>query len=182
MNLDRLDHRRVLRLRVAAGLALIALAPLTACGSNGGDDAGDSETPDRSEMEDAALEFAQCMREHGVPMEDPEPGGGMVLKQDANDDPEITRKAQEACEPIMAEAMPDDVEEGIPAEDKEAMLAQAKCMREHGFDVPDPQFDGGRVTQMMEGDIDPEDPAFQKAQEDCAEESGLDAPRMEGRP
>src|SRR3954453_3830860 len=28
---------------------------------------------------------------------------------------------------------------------KKAMLAYAKCMRAHGVDMPDPQFDGNRV-------------------------------------
>jgi hypothetical protein len=30
---------------------------------------------------------------------------------------------------------------------KKAMLAYAKCMREHGVDMPDPQFEGNRVMQ-----------------------------------
>jgi hypothetical protein len=32
-------------------------------------------------------------------------------------------------------------------EAREAMLAFAKCMRDQGIDMPDPQFDGGRVMQ-----------------------------------
>jgi hypothetical protein len=32
-------------------------------------------------------------------------------------------------------------------EAREAMLAFAKCMRDEGIDMPDPQFDGGRVMQ-----------------------------------
>src|SRR3954451_3171461 len=31
------------------------------------------------------------------------------------------------------------------------MLDFARCMRDNGVDMPDPQFNGGRVTQRMEG-------------------------------
>jgi hypothetical protein len=48
------------------------------------------------------------------------------------------------------------------------MLAFAECMREHGIDFPDPQFDGGAVMVGGPG-IDPEDPEFQAAQEACGE-------------
>jgi hypothetical protein len=42
-------------------------------------------------------------------------------------------------------------------------------MRERGIDMPDPQFGGGgRMTQRIEGDLDPRSPRFQDAQEDCA--------------
>jgi hypothetical protein len=53
------------------------------------------------------------------------------------------------------------------------MLAFAKCMREHGVDMPDPQFSssggGGRVTIGVggEGRIDPESQSFQDAQTAC---------------
>src|ERR1700754_2486889 len=34
-----------------------------------------------------------------------------------------------------------------PDDAKKAMLAYAKCMREHGVDMPDPQFEGNRIMQ-----------------------------------
>ena len=34
-----------------------------------------------------------------------------------------------------------------PDDAKKAMLAYAKCMREHGIDMPDPQFEGNRIMQ-----------------------------------
>jgi hypothetical protein len=37
------------------------------------------------------------------------------------------------------------------AENRKAMLAYAGCMREQGIDMPDPQFDGGRVSQAIKG-------------------------------
>ena len=55
-------------------------------------------------------------------------------------------------------------------EREEAMLAFAQCMRDHGIDMPDPQFneDGGATIQAGPGGaIDPDDPDFQAAEEAC---------------
>jgi hypothetical protein len=38
------------------------------------------------------------------------------------------------------------------AKNRKAMLDFARCMRDNGVDMPDPQFNGGRVTQRMKGD------------------------------
>src|SRR3954451_7735551 len=37
------------------------------------------------------------------------------------------------------------------AANRKAMLALASCMREHGVDMPDPKFEGGRATQAIKG-------------------------------
>jgi hypothetical protein len=51
-------------------------------------------------------------------------------------------------------------------EAREAMLAFAKCMRDQGIDMPDPTFDGGRVTQRgPEERVPPE--KMRKADEAC---------------
>ena len=175
------DARR-LRLRgLAAAALLLLLAPLSACQLPGQDDGSDAVDETAAERADAMLEYAQCMRENGVPMEDPEPGGrGGVLVNGKDVDPDAVRAAEEECGHLMEGMLPEDGEMGVPAEQQEAMLAQAQCMRERGWDVPDPQFDGGRVQMRLEGGIDPEDPAFQADQEECAEESGLELPRLEG--
>jgi hypothetical protein len=65
-----------------------------------------------------------------------------------------------------------DGEDG-DADPQQAALAFAECMREHGIDMPDPQFDeSGRVTQRIDADsgVDPGDPDFEAAQEACADE------------
>ena len=58
-----------------------------------------------------------------------------------------------------------------PAADKnkQAMLDYASCMRENGIDMPDPKFEGGRVTQRIGGPgqkINPDD--MRKAEKACA--------------
>jgi hypothetical protein len=58
----------------------------------------------QAEMRDAALEFAKCMRRHGVDMPDPTfpQGGGMLMRmpRGAEDDPQF-EDAQKACQPIL---------------------------------------------------------------------------------
>ena len=49
-------------------------------------------------------------------------------------------------------------------------LAYTECMRENGIsDFPDPEVSGGRVKMAIPRGVDPESPAFQKAEEACRE-------------
>jgi hypothetical protein len=60
---------------------------------------------------------------------------------------------------------------------QQAALDFAKCMREHGIDYPDPQFqDGGVLQRMPEGAED--DPKFEEAQKAC--QPILDAVQPDG--
>ena len=70
---------------------------------------------------------------------------------------------------------------------QETMLEFASCMREHGVDMPDPDFSGGGARMQFRagaGGVDPESPTFQKAQEACQEileEAFGDGPGFSGR-
>ena len=183
--------------RVLVATALIILLGMTAaCGGSG--NADDSALPDAAgassaspssddeadlDPEDAMLKFAQCMREHGVDMPDPEPGGGVFVGGEGI--PEDQMKAAEAaCQKWMDMAMPEDGGKELTEEEKQSFLDMAACMRERGYNFPDPTFDGGRVTQKMEkGDEDlpgPDDPAFQKDMEECSADAGLEPPGSQG--
>jgi hypothetical protein len=64
------------------------------------------------------------------------------------------------------------------AKNRKAMLDFARCMRENGVDMPDPQFNGGRVTQRMKGD--PKNPEKTQAAEKACEKyrAQIKAPEM----
>ena len=48
------------------------------------------------------------------------------------------------------------------------MLEFSECMRDHGIDMPDPQFEGeGGGGGMIEMTADPDNEGFQEAQEAC---------------
>jgi hypothetical protein len=188
-------HRRWVRSLVLPFALLPLTIGLAACGGgssdggvatlNGdatGDESGDegaTKELTEEERQQAMLDFAKCMREHGVDMPDPQfddNGRGAMVIGGADGGPppdeSVMQAAQEACQPLMQDVIdsaPQDMDpEEIEKRQQEA-LDFAKCMREHGIDMPDPQFGGGgRMTQSMTAD--PNDPNFQAAQEACAGE------------
>jgi hypothetical protein len=165
----------LIRPLVAAVLTTIALA-VAACGeeAGAGGSGGSGGKSDREDARNAALEFAQCMREHGVDMPDPQfDGRGIMQRGPDEDTPRATlEKAENACKEIREAMEPSEPpSEEQQKEMKEAALAHARCMREHGIEnFPDPTFDadGGMQIRIGKGTgIDPDDEDFQKAQEAC---------------
>jgi len=191
-------YRGVHRTLVAAAL-LILLGMTAACGGSGNgndsalpDAAGTSTSPSASSSadadlnpQDAMLKFAQCMREHGVDVPDPGPNGGIRVDGNGLSQQQM-EAAQAACQKWMDMAEPADGGHELTEEEKQQFLDMAACMRERGYDFPDPTFDGGRVTQKMEkGKNDPsapgpDDPTFQKDMEECSKDAGLDPPGSTG--
>jgi hypothetical protein len=180
--------------RLLAASALTLLLGLAAACGTGSDDADDNALPDAAgtssaspsgdddddlDPEDAMLKFAQCMREHGVDMPDPEPGGGVRLNADGLSEEQV-EAAQAACQKWMDMAEPEDGGRELTEEEKQSFLDMAACMRERGYDFPDPTFEGGRVTQKMEGGPGsgpgPDDESFQRDMEECSAAAGLEPP------
>ncbi len=65
---------------------------------------GNFSEEDRQEMQDAALEHAQCMRDNGVPdFPDPvfEEGGARIDLNGIDPESSVFKEAQEACEDVM---------------------------------------------------------------------------------
>lgn len=165
---------------LVVGALALCVVLLVACG--GSESSPENEAAAR---EEAALEFAQCMREHGVEVQDPQPGqGGVVIgkvekKEGGGSGKELsapaTDEAMEACGEIMEDAAP-ELSPEEEEEHKEQALAFAQCMREHGVDMPDPQFGSdGKMTMRIGGPNssgpDPDSPVFEQAQEACQDEA-----------
>jgi hypothetical protein len=161
----------IIRLLAAALLAAGAIA-VASCGGDPADADGEGQAASR----DAALKFAQCMREHGVDMADPGTGGRATLKVGPGEKttPEEMEEAEKACEKYQTDIEPPELSEEQQQEFKEAALAHARCMREHGIEnFPDPTLDedGGVQVRITQGSgIDPEDDDFKDAQEACKDE------------
>jgi hypothetical protein len=155
----------------------------TASADDGGGGGGQGGRSDISpEFQDAMVEFAECMRDHGLDFPDPGTSGdGLVVIGPGGDGepPSQTEvdefeAADEACRHIL-EAVADEMPRPDPeqeAEMRDQALAFAECMRDHGVDFPDPQFDEGGRTAIGVGEIDPSEPEFQDAQEACAKDGG----------
>ena len=152
------------------------------------DDVAAAEVDTDAANEDAILEFSQCMRDEGIDgFEDPDIGedgtiefklGGRV--EDAEVDRDTMRAAFEACQDHL---------EGLAfgpgafdrAEIEDTLLEFAVCMREHGVDMPDPDFsnfgpgsggEGGGEGGIFGGAIDLDDPGVEEALEACEEVFG----------
>jgi hypothetical protein len=189
-----------LRRGVATAFAVALLGTLAACGDGDGN-AGDAALPTAAgassegatsdepdlDPEDAMLKYAQCMREHGVDMPDPEPGGGISINGEGLSREQM-EAAEAACKKWMDMAEPADGGRELTEEEKQSFLDMAACMRERGYNFPDPVFDGGRVTQKIEGGKGspagpgPDDPAFRKDMEECSAEAGLEPPETNDGP
>ena len=166
------------------GPTLLALAPLlasgvlAACAGPGERDrreprgAGGVTAVGGQAMVEAQAAFARCMRAQGVDFPDQRPGGGgFALDPGAN--PGLERriaKAEAKCAKerrAVAGAAPK-----LSAEDRrrqlEAGLRYARCMREHGQQVPDPRAsaEGGATAIELPAGAKT-DPDFQSASRRC---------------
>jgi hypothetical protein len=116
--------------------------------------------------EDKMRDFAKCMREHGVDMPDPKPAGdgkGMSIAiQGEGADKSKIDAAQSACKHLM----PNGGEMKPPsAEELDKMRKDAKCMREHGVDMPDPDPSGKNAMRIGGPGDDPK--KFEAAAKAC---------------
>jgi len=75
-----------------------------------GDGPSAMSAEDQAAFQDAMLEYAQCMRDEGIDMPDPDFGGGggfIGMAEGADlDDPDF-QSADEVCRPILEEVLPD---------------------------------------------------------------------------
>jgi hypothetical protein len=174
-----------MRKRPMAALVAGAVLVLVAACGGGGDDgdkvasissppssgnAGDGKNADNASDEDKMREFAKCMREHGIDMPDPQVDGDGKGRISIGGGPgQIDEKkmkdANEACRKLL----PNGGEMKPPsAEELDKMRKEAKCMRDHGIDFPDPDpSGGGKAMTLGAGEQD------QKKFEEAAKACGL---------
>jgi hypothetical protein len=150
-------------------VAVAATASLAGCGA--GDPkpaaAGKGQGSEAASRK-ALLDFARCMRQHGVDMPDPQFSGGRVTIKQNKGNPDTARTAEKACAKFRDAVKPPETSDAEKAEFKKAALANARCMRDHGIDMPDPTFDANGGAQMrLGGGINPESAKFKAAQEAC---------------
>lgn len=179
-------------------LPLVVFALLVAgCSGTGNADEGVASLSDVSIVDDATtttgnaavdqeqamLDFAACMRDNGVDIQDPTVDangnvqfGGFRGAGDGTVDRETLQAARDACQDQL-----DGVVLGFRGEApdltemQDMFVEYAACMRENGYDMPDPDFSSfgpGGDGQPGQGggpfaSIDPDDPDFAAAQQVC---------------
>lgn len=168
---------------------LLALALLAACGSGKKDGgiataggvvpapAASAQPSASADREEALRQFAQCMRDHGVQMNDPDPNGGGFgfgggggggqrggggFRQDLNN-PNF-QKAIEACRSKLPNG---GAPPSLSPEQLDALRAFTQCMRDNGVDVPDPDPNSPGLGFARGGRIDMNNPNFRKAFDAC---------------
>jgi len=202
-------------IHVRALLLIPALALVgAACGGNSASSDGVASLEDATEttsasatdsdevdVEQALLDFAACMRDNGVDIEDPtvdadgnvELGAvrGQVAEEDLAIDREMIRAAREECGSFL-EGTTLGFRRGDNAELQDTLFEYAQCMRDNGVEMDDPDFSefgpGGTAGDEGEpgvrvgpfGVIDADDPHFEAAQEACGDILGGFGPRAGG--
>ncbi|ONK13461.1 hypothetical protein [Streptomyces sp. MP131-18] len=170
------NRKPLTRARRALTAAALGAALLTACGGGDGGDGGQVAAVDGGASPDAAAgdadpaeqgrKFAECLRENGLEVPDPDPATGELDLTDAAGEGEgrdALMTAFEACRDLAPEQYAEQPEPG--AEQLDAMREFAACMRENGIDVPDPDPAAG----LEPGAVDPAAPGYDAALEACQE-------------
>lgn len=118
-----------------------------------------------ADNDDAALAYAQCMRDNGyAEFPDPTPGEGMRFLITPGSAARF-EKASTACRDLAPEGMRG---EGVTPEQLEGLLKLAQCVREHGVPgFPDPSPDGGFDANVI--GAGPDDPKLRAAMDACRE-------------
>jgi len=184
---------------IIAAVVAFGLLAASCSGSDSGSDVASLETPaettDSQEQvhddetvaepvsdEEAILAFAACLREEGIDVEDPTVDADGNLRPPrprdiGQEDREMVRAAMASCGEHL-----ENVAFGLDAADRsdreDQLFEYAACMRENGYDMPDPDFSAfgqpgegggsGAGGGGPFGAIDLDDPTFQTAQEACA--------------
>jgi hypothetical protein len=163
---------------------LLVSAALTGCGPakknngiatvTGTSSAAPSATPSKLSNAEAGHLFAQCMRDHGVQMQDPEVGDGGEFRVQIGGAPgdggtPPDRSKVDAAMKECQKYMPGGGEMRKPSpEDIEKLREMAECMRANGVpNFPDPDPNGGGL--MIDGNKMGDQETFKKAMDKCAQ-------------
>jgi hypothetical protein len=167
-----------IRIGLLPGLLLAFALALAGCGGagdnsdgvaslSGNDKATSTTSPGGKDPTQAALAYARCMRQHGmnVPDPDPKPGGDQglgVLPEGVNPDDPKFKAAQQACQEY---APGGGQPPKLNPQQRQQQLAFARCMRQQGINLPDPDASGG--IDMRGIGVDPDGPKFNAAERAC---------------
>jgi hypothetical protein len=121
------------------------------------------------DQQDAALAYAQCMRDNGyAEFPDPVPGEGIRFLIKPGDAPRF-QKAASACRNLVPEGLRDDE---IAPEELEGLVKLAQCVRDNGIpNFPDPNATGS--FDLHELGIGPGDKRLDTAMAACRDKTGL---------
>jgi len=173
--------------RMAAVAIAIVCAALVVAGCGGSSGSSSSTgTSSNAARETAFLNYAQCMRQHGVAVSDPTVGANGIVRLPRptlfqnGQTPTTAQTAQLQQARTACRSTLNGVTFGFnPSSNPQfqaALLKYAQCMRSNGYNMPDPTFNSspGSGTSTTPGGfrgpfggINRNDPTFQKANTAC---------------
>ena len=138
----------------------------------------DPATSEQLDTEPAFLGLAQCLRDEGIDVADPTVDAegnvdlqGIFAAAEDLDQAEI-EAATEACSEYLEDVVPTFSDFDF-TELQDDLLEFAGCMRDNGYDMPDPDFSnfgipgGDGPSGGPFGELDFQDPAFEQALQSC---------------
>lgn len=127
--------RRSIR-TATAGVALAVACALAGCGGSGSSEggAGGGRAPSASATAGDVTKWTQCLRQHGVDVQDPPPGGMVTLPMDGPGVKDAMAKCKQYQTTLQGRT---GVDTNDPVQ-QENRRKFAKCMRDHGVDWADP--------------------------------------------
>ncbi len=122
--------------------------------------------------------FADCMTKHGFPVSISRSGNGVSISPSSGagsgarpDSPQF-RAAQHTCQKLLPGGGPGGGTPAQQAQARQAELALATCMRQHGYpNFPDPTQQGVLNLSNM-GNVDTNGPQFRAAMDSCQSKGG----------
>jgi DNA-binding LacI/PurR family transcriptional regulator len=187
----RPPRRRRRRLYLAGLVGALALAlGVVACTGGGGKTRGvaslgssgqpTATTASSSNDRQMALNWARCMRQHGINLPDPQFSGDNIIQQlpaRAVRNSAKFKAAEQACKRYL----PNGGQPSPPsAQERQQALAFARCMRQHGIDIPDPQITANGIDQPLPRRMARDDPRLTAAEQACHQYGSLGPPKPGG--
>jgi hypothetical protein len=171
-------------------LTVLGVTLLLASGCSVANPFAPSNASAKQNAQEMALEWAQCMRQHGIKASDPDANGGVSIqapvgatppsssggsasvsgngdaKANGNGPPPEVQAAMDSCKQYQPKGGQGS---GQPSQQQiDAATKFAKCMRDHGIPMNDPSGSAGSGTAVANpGAVDPNSDQFKQAKQAC---------------
>lgn len=154
------------KLLVLSAFTLVLAMGTAGCGGDGPSGDPGRANPVAGDNEPSPLKFSRCMRDQGFTWyPDPDAEGNLKANEPEGLDQAKYQKAQKACEVYAPWGAGSGNKKSSDELDKLRKVSQ--CMRDHGLaKFPDPD-ENGTININKNMGISPDDPAVQKAQQEC---------------
>ncbi len=146
----------------AVMVALLMATVVTGCSTGSGHP---SKAKSSTDPGDQQVAYARCMRQHGVNMPDPGGSGSMRIQTKKGQTMQDIQAAMAAC---RSKRPTNGGSGGAAGKSTLNLVAFARCMRQHGVDMADPQPNGSGGFRFSLPRNAKSNPRFATAERACA--------------